>query len=87
MHREDNDPRRRSEFRQSGGRLQAVESLHGDIHDHDIRLVLLGELEGLVTVSCFCDDLDPLEALQEGTKAGPHKSMVIRQQNANGAHN
>ena len=39
-------------------RLDAVQLGHADVHEHGVGLVLGGELDGLVAVGRFADDLD-----------------------------
>ena len=78
------DPR--AGFHDLCGRVQAVESLHGHIHENDIRLVLLNETEGVPAVIGFGYHFDVGNLFEEGPNPGTDQGVVIGQKNTNRLH-
>jgi len=53
---------------------------HVQIHDHEIRIQALRELERLLTRRCLADDLDLGSSLENRAKSGPDEHVVVDEQ-------
>ena len=64
------------------GGLQPVHLGHLDVHEHDVRIELLRELDRLGAVPRLADDLEVGLGLEDQAEARPHELLVVGQQHA-----
>src|SRR5262249_9106934 len=62
------------------------ESWHRDVHQHEVRRLLLDHLQGLAPVSGFSDDLGGGKLLEQSAKSGADQGVVIGQHDPQGNH-
>ena len=58
---------------------ETVETRHGDIHEDEVRMELLDEVDDLVPVVGLADHLDPRDAGEERANARADEGMVVGQ--------
>ena len=64
------------------GGFQPIHFGHLDVHEHDIRIELLRELDRLGAVSGLANDLEVGFGLEYQAEARPHELLVVSQQHA-----
>src|SRR5437899_4075217 len=85
VHREDQDARAGGLFGDAGGRLEAVETRHGDVHDDDIGAVEACQLEGFAPVRRLRDHVDPADLAQHRADALTNQGVVLGEQDTQGS--
>ena len=88
--RQDHDPRRCARDAPVGtrwtdqppGRLQAVETRHPDVHQHDVGPVAPGQPDRCLAVGGLRDDLDVRLRLEDHPEAGADQGLVVGDEDA-----
>jgi hypothetical protein len=66
------------------GHLQAIESGHADIQQHDVGVQLIGHLQGLLAVTGLADHAEARDFRQQLAQAAARRRLVIDDQYACG---
>jgi hypothetical protein len=82
VHRKDQNPRLGEAPFYVGGRLDAIEPRHVDIHQRHVGPLRLDQLQCLPPVGRFGDDLDSLDFFEKRTNSIADQRMVVRKHNA-----
>ena len=62
---------------QPAGGFDPVEAGHAHVHQHDVGFQFGGELDGLIAVGGFADDLEVVVDLQDHAEPGPDERLVV----------
>jgi hypothetical protein len=64
-------------LQQLTGGVQAVEVWHANVHDHHIRLQLLGHFERLAAIGCFAAYFPSFMLLEKRTQTAAYNFVII----------
>src|SRR2546422_395946 len=82
VHREDQHARAGRLFGDAGGRLEAVEARHRDVHDDHVGTVAAHEVERFAPVRRLRNHLDPADLAQHGADPLANQGVVLGEQHA-----
>ena len=82
MHRQDHHAHVRIALAHLRRGLEAGDSFHGDVHQHDVGPLAVGDLERLLAARGFGDHLHLAHSLQKRMDAGAHQRVVVGEQHA-----
>jgi hypothetical protein len=86
VHAEDDHSRRRQLPRHPLGQVEPVHLGHGDVGQKDIGPVGLDQRQRLTAVARLGDDLNTVDALEQGADAGEDQPVVVGDQDADWFH-
>jgi len=64
-------------------RIQAIHRGQSAVHDHDSRLQLASQFDGLSAVTGFAHDIHIRFVFQHAPETSPHQAMIVYQQHRN----